>query len=232
MNTEKLWRVFFPLKCPQCGKIIPLDRNFCSCFSTEIITVGNDFCPHCGADKENCVCVYNKNNYKTASVFYYSGEIRARLLNLKFNSIRSETKYFAPRMAHRFTEVFPDVKADVVTFVPMTEFAEKKRGFNQSEMLCDGVAKVLKLPSIELLQKLKETDNQHTLNQTQRRANLNDCFFAVDKNDINGKTIILVDDIKTTGTTLSKCADVLMNSGAKAVYCLVAAVSQFNKDLF
>ena len=78
--------------------------------------------------------------------------------------------------------------------------------------------------------KIKETELQHSLGAKERVKNLEGAFAIKKGADVKGKTLLLCDDIKTTGTTLSKCADVLYENGAKAVYCIVLAVTDYLTD--
>ena len=130
-------------------------------------------------------------------------------------------------MALRFAEAFPDAKPDVVTFVPMTRRAETERGFNQSALLARGVAKQLFLPCKPLLQKKADTIGQHELSAKMRLQNLQNVIFPLPGAAIEGKTVLLCDDIKTTGSTLRACTDALRAAGAADVFCLCCAISEY-----
>ncbi|MGN1419329.1 MAG: ComF family protein [Acutalibacteraceae bacterium] len=229
INKEKIKRLFFPKRCVLCGKIVPIERDYCSCAGNSYVAVSTDFCPHCGADKENCVCKESGEivfEHITAP-FYYSGLAKIRLLELKFLPNKNESVFFAQKMSYRFAEAFSGAKIDFVTFVPMTKTERQKRGFNQSQLLAQGVAENLFLPCKSVLLKKSESIAQHILNREERMKNLEDCFKVPNENDVSGKTILLCDDIKTTGTTLRRCLDVLFDAGAKDVYCLCAAITDY-----
>ena len=131
-------------------------------------------------------------------------------------------------MSHRFVVSYPGIKADMVTFVPLSEKSYSERGYNQSELLAKEVAKNLSVSFQPLLKKIRETEKQHLLSASKRRTNLENAFCLNGNADIiNGKTIILCDDIKTTGYTFYICSEMLLKSGAKDVYCLSAAISEF-----
>ena len=98
----------------------------------------------------------------------------------------------------------------------------------KSELLAKEVAKNLSVSFQPLLKKIRETEKQHLLSASKRRTNLENAFCLNGNADIiNGKTIILCDDIKTTGYTFYICSEMLLKSGAKDVYCLSAAISEF-----
>ncbi|MGN0467566.1 MAG: ComF family protein [Acutalibacteraceae bacterium] len=229
INKDKIKRLFFPKRCVLCGKIVPIERDYCSCAGDTYVTVSDDFCPHCGADKENCVCKENGEivfEHITAP-FYYSGLAKIRLLELKFLPNKNESIFFAGKMSYRFAEAFSDAKIDFVTFVPMTKTERENRGFNQSQLLAQGVAENLFLTCKSVLLKKGESAAQHSLTQKERMKNLEDCFKVPDEKEVFGKTILLCDDIKTTGTTLNRCLDVLFKAGAKDIYCLCAAITDY-----
>lgn len=233
MSRNRFLRLFFPKRCPNCKQIIPIDRDICSCTDERMTEIGEDFCEHCGHEADNCVCGGKYSAYfeHIVSPFVYSGAVRTRLHSLKFYAEKTESKFFAYRMSVRFSEAYPLVKADVITFVPMHKSAEKKRGYNQSRLLAVEISKRLLVPCDALLIKQRETKRQHDLTAEERTRNLKDVFVTADGIDVKGKTVILCDDIKTTGTTLYECEQVLKQAGAKEVYCLCAAVSDYSPDL-
>ena len=233
MNIRALiTRFFFPLRCPLCGEIIPLCKDSCSCCNESVTLISERFCRHCGAEEENCTC----NEYggsvleNLAGVYIYSGKIRSQIALFKFAGVTGFAKEFSLRMSERAAQAFSEATFDAVTYVPSSEKSIKARGFNQSELLAKGVAERLFLPLSDFLVKVKETELQHSLSAKERTENLDGAFALKNGADVKGKTVLLCDDIKTTGTTLRKCADVLYEGGAKEVYCIVLAVTDYLTD--
>ena len=226
-----LTRIFFPLKCPFCSEIVPISDEVCSCCKGEIREVSKDFCIHCGADYKKCSCAVDEKTLDSvAAVCYYSGKAKWEIGLFKFTLEKKLAVPLSLKMSERAAEVFSGVRFDCVTFVPASEKSYKERGFNQSELLAKGVAERLFVPLESTLSKIKETDPQHTLNAKDRLSNLNGAFRISDGADVKDKTILLCDDIKTTGSTLSECADELYRNGAKKVCCLVYAVTDYMTD--
>lgn len=229
---DYLLRILFPLKCPLCGEIIPLVSESCSCCGENVTLISRNFCRHCGAEEEKCTC----NEYggsvleNLAGVYIYDGKIRSQIALFKFGKQKNFAKEFSLRMSERVAQVFSEADFDAVTFVPSSEKSMKERGFNQSELLAKGVAEKLFVPLTDFLVKAKETELQHSLSAKERTENLDGAFAMKDGADVKGKTVLLCDDIKTTGTTLRKCADVLYENGAKEVYCLVLAITDYLTD--
>ena len=230
MDKRKLLRLFSPLRCHKCGKIVPLDRDYCSCYG-ESVEYAPSLCPHCSADLDKCICgsaeiVFNH----FCTVFIYDGKIMARMHNLKYSGEKREADFFADAMSEEFLFRFSEAEIDAVTFVPMTEADEKRRGFNQSEIMAKKIAERIGRPCAKLIDKVVETSAQHTLNGDERLFNLRDAFLAPDRAGMEGRTVLLVDDIKTTGATLFQCQQALLEGGAADVYCLTAATSRYLID--
>ena len=107
--------------------------------------------------------------------------------------------------------------ADILVPVPLHRYRQRERGFNQARQL----AKHLELPVVNALVRTRNTSSQADLPASKRRANVRGAFVA--RADVEGLTIVLVDDVATTGATLNACAAVLLDAGAKQVRGLTAA---------
>lgn len=120
---SKALRWLYPKRCSVCGKIIPLNEDYCFCSRTESIKIGTNYCHHCGYEAKACVC--NAANTimlpEIAGVYLYGGRIRADILDLKFKNEKRVAVRLGADMAERCANVYYDVDFDVVTFVPMTE---------------------------------------------------------------------------------------------------------------
>jgi competence protein ComFC len=112
---------------------------------------------------------------------------------------------------------------DLLAYVPVTAKVLKKRGYNQSELLARYISKELDLPCHGEFYKTKDSDFQKNITAAERRKNIKGVFKL--KGDVKDKNILVIDDVITTGSTLSECARVFKNAGAKNVYgCAFAAV--------
>ena len=103
------------------------------------------------------------------------------------------------------------------------------RGFNQSKILAEKIGEKLNLPVLDILYRNKSKTDQHDIkNPKERFKNVEGLYGA--KGKVNGKNILLVDDIKTTGATLNECAKQLILSGADNVYCVTGLISDRRKE--
>jgi len=114
---------------------------------------------------------------------------------------------------------------DLVIPVPLHRARHRERGFNQSEVLADGVSQAINLPlAKEILKRKKNTKDQTYLNAQQRAENVRDAFVVAQPKKINDKKVVLVDDVITTGATLNECARMLEKAGAKRIFAVTLAV--------
>ena len=115
--------------------------------------------------------------------------------------------------------IIPLDSIDVIIPIPLHRSKLKKRGFNQSLLIADFISKLTLLPLSESsLIKKKSTPSQISLSKPERIKNLEGSFEIVSFQKIQGKSVLLVDDIMTTGATLDTCASELMKAGAKEIY--------------
>jgi len=122
-----------------------------------------------------------------------------------------------------FTTSFP--KTDLITGIPLHFLRQAERGYNQSDLIGQRISKHSKIEYKTLLQRNKLTSNQASLQfRAQRFTNLQNIFiFIGDPKEIANKSILLIDDVCTTGTTLNECAKVLKEHGASSVVGLTIA---------
>ncbi|MBU5486097.1 ComF family protein [Clostridium sp. MSJ-11] len=205
-----------------------------------IIYSERDECPLCKAYMEEsflCQRCLNKINFITGSfsikredysfkcysLANYSDNIAHMIIRLKYKKDFQCGEVLGHLLSKKIIE--SGIHAHYLTFVPMTKKAIKKRGYNQSEYLAKVVGKYLDIPVIKSLSKTKDTLDQIGLNSSERWNNVHDSFYIYNKNKINNKKIILIDDVITTGATAYNCAKELMNNGAKEINILTVAKS-------
>lgn len=225
--ADRLLYSLFPKRCCSCGELITPSEYACVDCSGGITRIYPPVCLHCGMSRDGCICSDKRLIFEhIAAPFIYDGTVRKLLGAFKFDGERDLKEFFAVYMAQTAAREYFDVHFDFVTGVPMTAAEKRKRGYNQSELLAKRVGELLEIEfSGRLLQKTAETQKQHTLTAAERRINLVGAFSAEPKL-VAGKTVLLCDDIKTTGSTLYNCCDILKNAGADAVYCLCAALTR------
>jgi ComF family protein len=165
----------------------------------------------------------------------YDGGLRDLIHLLKYQNVRPAAAILGRMLAETITGLGAILPAGEITVVPVPLHARKRtqRGFNQSELIAHAALKQLNPVrfqiSVSALIRRRETESQIGLTRHQRRENLRGAFKVADPTQILKRNVLLVDDVFTTGTTVSECANVLRRAGANRVY--VATVARTLKVL-
>lgn len=161
------------------------------------------------------------------SPFPYADEPAQAVRDLKFHGWEQHAEHLAYYLYQALQEQgFPPY--DVIAYVPMQRKKQRRRGFNQAQKLAKFLSRQSRRPVTDTLNKVKDTLEQHTLNEKERRTNLWGAFAVSDSSEVEGKTVLLVDDVFTTGSTANECASVLKDAGALSV--IVATVCHVSKQ--
>lgn len=226
---EFIKATLFTKRCALCGEVIELDREFCEeCLAPPAIS--GEICKTCGCSKSDCTCNKNKNEYKQITApFYYDGSVVRAIHNFKESDMPFIADYLSDEMCRSAAKNFDGISFDLITFVPLDELKIRTRGFNQSKLLAEKIGSKTDTPVKEILYKCRHTGTLHKNKSKLKRSVI--VFGAYDvyedcKDIIDGKTILLVDDVKTTGSTLNECAKMLKIYGAEAVYAVSAAITK------
>ncbi len=159
----------------------------------------------------------------------YLGVTQAAIRQLKYHN----GKFLAPRLAELMLEKIREngefAACEAVVPVPLTPEKEAQRGYNQSLLLAREIARGLGIPCLpDALCRVEDTLSQTRLNRTERLANVAEAF-APGRADVRGKTLLLTDDVLTTGATAEACSRALLKAGARAVYVVTAAAAGFHR---
>ena len=211
-------RLLFTNRCRLCTKVIPLSDTLCEDCETEKFRIPETFFS---------VKTYSQKAFDNlTSPFYYDSVIRKGIHNLKYNGYGKCGEFLAMEMAEVICRDFANEEPDFITCVPMSKKRKREKGFNQCECLIRHIGKVFGYkPVPRLLIKTKHTPTQVNLKYEERIKNLKGAFKVNEKYDIKGKTILLCDDVITTGSTLSECSRTLKKAGAERVICVTAAIN-------
>ena len=216
--TSALADLFFPLRCVGCGRRSS-DLLCRPCFE-ELPRVDRPVCGRCGLPTAfaTFVCEECKNvdfGFESARApLKYAGVGKEIVHALKYRGYRKVVeKLAAPLML----QVLEDSRFNAVVPVPLHRARRRKRGFNQAELLARGVAEKINATLSDTLKVVRTTRDQVELSAAQRRANVAGAYTA--RNPLSGR-VLLVDDVFTTGATMSACAATLVEAGAKEVHAL------------
>lgn len=206
---------FFPRRCPFCGAVAGKELLCNKCLRS---------LPFTGEH-----AVREGTFGRCAAPLYYEDRVREAILQFKFKAKLGGLSCFGMLMAECAAEHYSGA-FDAITWVPVSKKRLKKRGFDQTRYLAGSMCVDWHVAPIETLRKVTDNPPQSTLEtEEQRRANVLGVYEAVNAEQFRGKRLLLVDDILTTGATLSECVRVLKEAGAGEVMCLTLAMSREKK---
>ena len=226
---QALKNAFFPHHCFFCNAVLYPHQRRCPDCADKAPYIYPPICERCGRNKDDCHCGKRHRVFeRCVSPFYHKGVAQQGIYTLKSAGYRVTVNGFADEMAEVVRREYGGIPFDCVTAVPLHKRERRERGFNQAEKLGQAVAKRLCLPYATLLTKITLTAPQKTLKAVERSGNLLGVFDVCA--DVSGKTVLLVDDVTTTGTTLEECAKMLKIFGAAEVYAVTAAAAVLSND--
>ena len=168
------------------------------------------------------ICRHRERHFdRVRSVFAYQGAPRRAIYRLKYGNAR----YLAPYLAAYLSDLYlsDPIAVDLVVAVPLHRDRYRTRGYNQAHLLAQDLsARLLLEYKPEALSKTRNTQTQTSLSLKDRQENLHGAF-AADKECVHGKSVLVIDDVLTTGATMSEVALTLKKAGAVHVYGLTVA---------
>ncbi len=203
--------LLYPPRCAFCHNLMPRDVPVCRhCLDTIPRTEG-------AAQSQRFAHVS-----RCVSPLYYEGTVRDSLLRYKFRSLTGYAKIYGEFLAKCIDE--NGISCDSITWVPLSSRRKHSRGYDQAQLLALELSRRTGIPCVRLLRKIRNNPAQSgTGGRAERKANVAGLYRAVSPDQIAGKRILLVDDIVTTGATLSECASMLRKAGAADVCAVTVA---------
>lgn len=203
-----VWEFFFPRYCVVCGKRLLMgEEHFC----LDCLCALPRIRFHNQENNEIAKLLWGKMPVERAYAFlYYSkgGDVRELLFQLKYYG-NQKIGYFMGRcMAKELISTGFFGGIDGIIPVPLHDKKRKSRGYNQSELLAEGISSVVRIPLLkDVLRRKQYTETQTRKSNYERWNNVQDVFESVSLERLSNKHVLLVDDVLTTGATLVACAD-------------------------
>ena len=209
---DRITSLLFPQRCLQCDEVVEYDDFLC------------DKCPF---DRVGQVTLPFPNRISgLAAILAYSEDRRGLIWKIKDSSAPRVYHFFANEMHRALGEHWGDVRFDFIVPVPTTQAKLDLRGYNQVDLLIEPLSKLANIPILSnALRREEDSQTQHDLSKEKREENAEKSYQINDADAVRGKTILLADDLLTTGYTASVCANRLLDAGAAAVYLLSAAAT-------
>jgi ComF family protein len=213
--------VLFPRTCAGCGCG---PWPFCPSCAAELESLAPPWCRRCGRpstiEVERCADCPPPPIASARAAFAYRGPAREAVHRLKFSGWRGVGEAFA-----RALVALGPPPADVVTWVPLAPRRRAERGFDQAQVLARALARELALPSAAFVRRVRATAPQARQMREERFAAMDGAFAPIGRGRRSPPTVVLVDDVLTTGATAAACAAALADAGARTVHLLTACRS-------
>jgi ComF family protein len=224
-----------PALCHSCNYLLDYDETWLCDGCREWFRPPNDLkCLRCNArvgpnldTADGCFLCKKDHFYfeKVVTLGFYQSQFKDAILRIKHVQGEQLARTLGTLLGKHFSET-QGFQPDFITCIPVHWWKRLIKGHNQTESIATGVADVLKKPFINsVLRKVRHTAEQSGLLPTERRKNLRNAFVPIFQDFIQGKKILLVDDVLTTGTTANQASKVLISAGAKTVVVAVLARS-------
>lgn len=238
MNILRLLlNAILPPRCIKCGKILSENNGLCAKCFQKISFIAEPYCQCCGkplieaANSGNSAlmmcaqCLKNKRKIiqMQRASFIYNDVSKDLILNLKFRDKTLSAEALAKMMFRAGHDIWLE-EPDLLIPVPMHRLRLIKRRFNQAALLAKHLSKQTLIPvDYSSLVRIENTVPQVNLSGAARRNNLKHAFVVKNVAAIKNKKVVIIDDVKTTGSTLLECAKALHKAGAACIYALSIA---------
>jgi len=226
--------LLFPRRCPVCDLPVKLTEGLiCRKCCPKLHYVAEPYCMRCGKPlqltehdrlqpkeaAEFCYdCSYKPHVYDRGISLYRYDSIRRTIYRFKYGNRPEYAVFLGREMAQRLGKIILSWKPDALVAVPLHRTRQKKRGYNQAYLLAKELGRLLDIPVLEgWLVRVRNTKPLKMLDGRERRNNLKKAFKIV-QNEVKLKTIIIIDDVYTTGSTMDEIAAVCRQNGIEKIY--------------
>ncbi len=207
---RSLERLIFPDRCLICGEVTRERVPFCKDCIKEFVPLLSAECPACGKAAHECRCGSGTKDF----LFYYSSPAAKKLIrSLKHTPDKNAWEFFGATAANYFDKR----RFDAVVFPPRTAKNIKKYGFDHVKQIALEYSRLSGVPLCCALERTHRAAEQKLLSATQRRRNALGLFKANAEKLAGAKRVLLIDDVRTTGSTLNACAHALRKAGVKQI---------------
>ena len=225
--------IAMPRHCAGCGSpMSDKPGHLCWDCLAQLPIIQPPYCAICGDPVDGAIeheyacawCTRRRPAFELArSAARYRGALKDILHRFKYSHATFVEDDLVSLLSGCARAHFPCSDVDVVTFVPLHRRKERERTYNQARLLASGLARELGKPMAACALRVRSTSTQTHLTAEQRAANVKNAFLAREPAWLDGRTVLLVDDVMTTGATVNECARALKDGGAARVFVATVA---------
>ena len=228
-----LMDLLYPRRCVLCDRALPTgEEGVCADCAGKLHMIREPWCLKCGKPlqddrEEYCAdCRQRAHEFLQGRALYEYKSVSHSMLRLKAGGRYEYGRFYGHRLAGGLGDTIRSWEAECIVPVPVHRSRSHKRGYNQAEVIARSLGRELGIPvDTRLIKRSKKTVPLKNLTLAERQNNLKKAFKLC-RNDVKLKTIIVVDDIYTTGSTMDAVAQVLKTAGIERIYCVCAAIGK------
>lgn len=216
---------FLPRFCPSCKvKLTSGDEVVCNCCFAKIKR----------ADKKRLSHEFDRkflndkiiSGFTSLLVFEKDKELQQIIHELKYNGKFSIGTFLGRQIAEQLKQQFVNWQIDLIIPIPLHHLKRAERGYNQSDFICKGIKSELNIPlKTHLIKRIRFTETQTSMNLIERKENIQGAFAVKRKKSLKRKNVLLIDDVITTGATISECGKIILENGASKVFAASVAIA-------
>ena len=224
----KLINLIFPKKCAFCGEFTGGDV-FCSVCAAKYEQMKLVPCKRCGEAHSLCRCraekLWGQRSAGARHLFAYDGEMAKSIIyKLKRKNLSSLQEFLGGEIAELIRQELRRGEKYIITYAPRAKKSVREYGFDQALLLAEAAAKILNFPVEDVFERERGADTQQkTLGREEREQNARSAFRLCGGAEIEGKTLIIIDDVTTTGSTAARLCELALEAGAAGILFISAA---------
>ena len=223
-------RLVFPLRCPVCDGIVTVfGSRICPDCRKKLKYITSPRCLKCGkqvdnGEQEYCLdCSRKEHLFVSGRALYEYESAASSIYRFKYGNRREYADFFGEEVARHLGDYIRRIGPDALIPVPLHPARRRRRGYNQAELLAKAISGYTGIAVCDkILIRTKNTAPLKRLNPRERQNNLKKAF-NIRGNDVKLKTVIVVDDIYTTGSTMDAVAGVLLAAGVERIFFITLA---------
>jgi ComF family protein len=223
----------YPRRCPVCdGAVKPFGSLICRTCENKFVYIGGSYCMKCGRslkeeEREYCAdCLHRRHLYDSGRALFEYKSVTNSLFRFKFRGRQEYGAYYAACMEERLGGWLAKIQPDALVPVPIHPDKRRIRGYNQAEVIAKELGRLTGIPvETKLIRRVLKTVPMKDLSASERQNNLKRAF-KICRNDVKLSTIVIIDDIYTTGSTIDAMSFEFRRMGVDHIYFMTLAIGR------